>query len=349
MSTSANQKTFSILTFNTKLFKGSLMDQVLVDLEARLDDIKVGNLPSLKEIFNIKVPHLSEQDDARAIEIVKKIKSLSPDIVCLQEVWGPDFRKESIIDPLTIEYPYQYMQDFDFGLHASDDMAEVVLNHFGDIPSMLRDRLKDAIKLVTNSITGKMTNGLVILSKTKLSNCSTTEYARLSGEDPEDTLVRKGFAKIQISAPVNLTLATTHMPTTPDIIYQLLSAKDTTSPARWLLDTSTQWTDSIFLGDFNLHYYTDSERKKLNDIMRDINPNAEDLLTRIKEREAAYTDLNGSKERIDYIYFSQAKNANARRLSPRKVEVLDWHLDKDPSCTLSDHRPVLATFDIVKG
>lgn len=342
---------FSLLQYNTHLFEGSLA------------------AISQKYLHTTKVVY---KDKIRMDAIVKNIVRYNPDLVCLQEVWGEDFR-ENFKNSLCDQYPYFYY--IVPGKNPSEEDVESIIEAYINQGMVIDEAVRIALK-AAQRLMPKFTNGLMVFCKYPLISCDYEEYKDI--KDPEDKLGKKGLLTFSIQVPVmndikkgciykTIYIGTTHAPTSLCIGGEVSPKADTYialgSAAQKMFFNRTY--DSILLGDFNVHYYQDKERKELEEIMEiygavDIVaqclPVVDDCYTDWPERnkltKALEGDMKRGKDRIDYVYLLSAQDSSKSilKLEDAQIKVFkDWNIyDQNPDYSpldLSDHNPVLVSFD----
>ena len=285
MSTSNDQLTFNILTYNTHLFEGSaevlVLQSLMKTLENLPDAIKAipvvsDNIESwVRKLLTI-YQTLTYRDKDRAQAICEKIINLDslPDIICLQEVWGESFRP-IFLNALYGSYRYHYItQPYEISDDDIDDVAKIFKKYLGVVEENVWSMILSLAKILLGKNAPSLTNGLIVLSNRPLTNCNTILYDRtkINDNDLEDRLGKKGFITFNIMNP-DVRIGTTHMPTSPNDVKSLIL-----NPAKIILKDS--WPSAgMFLGDLNIHYYNQNERNILDIINSDLcNPSAQDIV-----------------------------------------------------------------------
>lgn len=259
-------------------------------------------------------------------ELVSRISQLHPDVVCLQEVWGQAMQRE-LVEKLHLLYPYVYIvPDEGFDLLPLD-----WLTHLDDW---------------LDKITG--TSGLMVASQYRILQPKFQMYTNF-GKLDQDTLAKKGVLVFAITFPVSATqTATLNIGVThcPGGFQQGLKALQTAADLALGKDS-----DSLLVGDFNIHFTKPAELEALNKIMaahgaRDLIDDQIELLdeyyTEWAWGNAVSIALNihpniNSKERLDYIYYSPG--SKPIHLMKESVTVFhDWKAHG--IFDVSDHYPV---------
>jgi endonuclease/exonuclease/phosphatase family metal-dependent hydrolase len=336
-------RSFSILTYNTHLFKGSN--------------------PAFAK------PSLVAYDDERISELVKRIFTLSPDVVCLQEVWAVKLQ-EHLLDQLRKFYPFTYSPP-DQGQHKTP-IPELLRRVPIPIPWIPVPLIIQGIDATRDFITAS--SGLIVASKYPMSDIDFTMYEGMEGDE---RWAKKGIINFKVTLPVSNTeticirIGTTHCSTTTKIALEHI--ENIAAPKS--LDGSD--VDRILLGDFNLNSSKlDDQYNKLNKIMNShgaydlverIRPNLEDNFTVwesenhltwvLDDKEGKENAPTSGKDRPDHIYFAPCtkKTGNKYYLVPREIEVFhDWiipmHIqtrwENFDTLEVSDHCPIYARFDV---
>ncbi len=264
----------SFLQYNTHLFEGSL---------AAFAQETLGKVT--------KITKTVYRDTERRTAIINSILNSvdgHPDIVCLEEVWGSEFRGK-IVSTLGIPYPYLYVMKGE-GV-SRKDREDIFDSYLGpQVPDKWKGTLKTAfvgsnltaievicagfsvvfavgvvIPMIEKLKAIELTNGLMIFSKYEIDDCVYTSYDM---DDPEDRLGKKGVIVFSIRVPVLddaskpsveriLRIGMTHAPTTVKKDGVVSSKAD----AYQAIQTAAEKTfgnstyDAVLLGDFNVHYY----------------------------------------------------------------------------------------------
>jgi hypothetical protein len=344
------RQSLKVLTYNTHLFEGSM-----AVIPAR----------------EYKGVELVFEDKLRGGELLRRIARLDPDVICLQEVWA--LAEQSELANSLEKYPYVYLvpdntiQDYPWWAKLIDFLS------IGIIPLPVHLIIAQMgyvsfSQLLRNTLSN--TSGLLLASKVPFRNGSFTMYTDLQGED---ALGKKGVIDATLMFPADsrtpayVRLATTHCPTDTDDAQRVI--RDVAAP-KALADKSM---DRILLGDFNLHLSnTNGEYKPLNatlgrygarDLVQDYIPNLEQSYTEwqadnsltwaLDARSKGVKQPSRGKDRIDFVYF--APREQGAYLQPKNVEIPhDWEVRCSydafgkhfQSLTVSDHYPVITTFDV---
>lgn len=330
-----NVGSFSLLTYNTHLFKGS--------------NAEIGGFFKGKKIL--------AYDEERAIEIARKIKNLNPDIVCLQEVWALDMQK-NIKTLLQDSYPYFYI--IPDKINYESFYQEVIeSNPIGKIAIGITDGIRG-------------TSGLMLVSKYKIIEQGYKTFEYVTGDD---LYAKKGVGVIVVEIPLSnnrkheIRIGTTHCPTIKegDKSEVLLATK---TAAEETFGKANRTHDQILAGDFNLVRHPIEEYSPLNTIITKHNAidiadyfypayechqathNSIDETYTVwsygnkltEELDGPPSDDNTYRKIIDYVFFSPG---NKGKLRPDSVIVFhDWKLEN--GIDLSDHYPIYAKFKILE-
>jgi len=355
-------KELTVLTYNAHLFEGSMAV------------IPAREKAGIELVF---------EDGARSQELLRRIGTLQPDVVCLQEVWALA-GQEGLAEKLK-DYPYVYLvadntiRDTSWWEEMLNWLGPVLLagvtggwslyllvgqfialgKGFDSLSQMLRNILSN-------------TSGLLFLSKVPFRNGSFTMYQNLRDDD---LLGKKGLIDVTLMlaadkrTPAYVRLGTTHCPTHTGDAQRVL--RDVAAPKT--LGDATQ--DRILLGDFNLHVSSqDGEYDPLNkmlaqcgarDLVHDYIPKFDDdngytewqagnsLTWALDTRTKGLGAPTRGKDRIDFVYF--APRAAGAYLKPKSVSIPhDWDVDMKviafnktfDKLTVSDHYPVITRFDV---
>jgi hypothetical protein len=342
--------TFSVFTYNTHLFDGALA--------------------SLPHRFWPAAPQVVYRDEDRMDAIINRVIKLSPDIVCLQEIWG-EKNRDSMLARLSGMYPYSYRVPG--SVITDDDIKDIGKAYLSNISDTIREKIQALIHIGREGLP-KFTNGLLVCSRYELLECSFTPYTM--PQEAEDRLGKKGLIQFSIQIPTSgnqiktVRFGTTHAPTTVQAADGNRDESDCFASLRLAakLVFGDRRFDGILLGDFNVHYFHPEERNELQKLM-DGHAAIDIVGNFLPDREDCYTDwpygntfhaaisgrpsIDTGKERIDYVLFSASEKNPTLIPTPRPANQMipkDWTIADasgfDP-LDLSDHNPVLATFSFV--
>ncbi|WP_373537369.1 endonuclease/exonuclease/phosphatase family protein [Microcoleus sp.] len=332
-------KELSLLTYNTHLFEGSNA--------------------TIAAFFKEK--KIVVYDKERRAELVKRLRALRPDIVCLQEVWAVDTQKQ-LANELSDIYKFVYVvPDEDFNDGADWEMGGIGLAlglglSFIFPPAGIAATLAAAGGMgiagivAGDSIRDEITNtsGLMVASQYPLLNPRVHMYRGLSGED---SWAKKAVLAFDIMFPVSetklakVTIGATHCPGSPaEASRTLKEAADLTFADRI--------HDCLLVGDFNVGYGTvKTVMDNYVDVVNLLSDNTEDNYTSFSKENSLTQELQpgdlGGKNRLDHICF--ARSSGDQELWPMKTEVFhDWKVVINGNqIDVSDHYPVFSKFTTV--
>ena len=367
--------TLSLLTFNTHLFAGSLAGEVRRLISDALMKLDVSPGQLVAKAIDRWIKNCVFEEDWRRDAILEKVTGFGPDIICLQEVWGDDFRR-GIVAALTARgwsysycYPAQAVSQADVQdvVQCLMDLVipEDLISHLpGPIRKPAREILlalkvelsQGLLQLIRAGGAPPFTNGIIVVSRHPLANCNYAAYDSM--KELPDRIGKKGYVTFDVDVPIpnserkRIRFGTTHAPCDSEDAYAgLKRAADS------VFGTAPQ--DGILMGDFNLHYYNKpTERDQLKTIMTGYKA-SEMVELRLPMRDDCYTDwpygnkltdalgdkpeTDKGKDRIDYVYFSPAADPAMRILDPETVCVVvpqDWKMVCDDKGCDDDYQPL---------
>lgn len=340
----------TLVTYNTHLFKGSIAERAAE---------KVGKTV----IF---------EDASRMEKICLKLNTLDADIVCLQEVWGTDYQKQ-IKSKLSGKYPHIYIVP-DVGTSTGDAVLNSLFN-----------TLSGTSGLMVASKFPIVGSYFKMYEDPNPSANLQVQIEREDSWAKKGVCVLVLEANVPgVGRPFLLRVATTHSFTglaNGEAAYCSEVAADYCfngfndghrsfgirrpfdgggiileyEGGEFSFDENTP-PPMILAGDFNLHRTHEERFTNLMGVMQSHGAveaiqqkepndfNAENTYTTwTAENElslALNSQASGKKDRIDYIFY---KDAGVLELKEARV-IHDWTLDN--GIDLSDHYPVLATFEI---
>ena len=366
-----SNKSLTVLTYNTHLFKGSL-----ASLGFMLGE------------------HLEYKDEERAEAILNYIFETRPDIdiVCLQEVWGRLFQK-LLEEKLKKKYNYTYVPPDErtyvpLNERVYPNLKKYVLEKLSEIHDPIKKTIMTGVyELARKSLETVMknnrdfppelnwktygnTSGLLIASRVPLSDITFETYNDIYDDesDPIDLLAKKGFVSFTANLPTEgnivplVRIATTHASTRR---YEALKG---IKKIVGQLNNYNKNIDWILLGDFNISSEDNDLIKFMSnegaiDIVAKQLPKNEfyttsdtNTFTMLRRGECENKPTHDNDSRIDYIYLKQMDKSRFLEPKPKGVTIpRNWTIKQDFSFNgiayhefdLSDHWPVIVEFDIV--